>query len=115
MPYTPAAKNLMLNALAGQAVFVSLHTADPGTTGASEVVGGSYARKSITWNAAAAGSLDSSVVPVFDVPAGTTITHVGFSTAVTAGAFLGSALVTSETFASAGTYSLTDADLDLNL
>jgi hypothetical protein len=115
MPYTPAAKNLMLNALAGQAVFVSLHTAAPGTTGASEVVGGTYARKSITWAAAVNGSIDSSVVPVFDVPAGTTITHVGFATAVTAGSFLGSALVTSETFASAGTYSLTDADLDLNL
>jgi hypothetical protein len=51
---------------------------------------------------------------VFDVPAGTTVTHVGFASAVTAGSFLGSALVTSETFASAGTYSLTDADLDLN-
>ena len=109
-----AGKNVMLDALAGVAGFVSLHTADPGTTGASEVTGGSpaYARKAITWAAASAGNLDGSSV-TFDVPAGT-YTHLGYWSAVTAGTFYGgSALSTPETFAAQGQYVLDDADVNL--
>ena len=36
--------------------YLSLHTATPGTTGASEVTGGSYARQAITFGSASAGS-----------------------------------------------------------
>lgn len=110
------AKNVMLDALAGVAVFVSLHTADPGATGTNEVTGGSpaYARKSITWNAAAAGALDDSNAPVFDVPAGTTITHVGLWSASTAGTFYGSFDITDEVFGAQGTYTLSDADVTLS-
>lgn len=116
MPYTNAAKNPMLDALAALATHVSLHTASPGLTGANEVSGGTpaYSRESITWNAASAGSLDSSNAPVFDVPAGTTITHVGFWTAASGGTFLGYGTITSETFGAQGTYTLNDGDLDLN-
>jgi hypothetical protein len=105
----------MLNALAALAVKVSLHTADPGENGSNEVTGGSpaYARQSITWNAAANGSMDDSNVPVFDVPAGTTVSYVGFWNSA-GSVFYGSANVTDEVFASQGTYTLTDADLDLN-
>jgi hypothetical protein len=53
-------------------------------------------------------------VPVFDVPAGRTVLYIGLWSAVTAGTFYGSALVTSETFGAQGTYTLTDMDLDLN-
>lgn len=115
MPLTDTAKNLMLNQLAGVAIYVSLHTADPGTTGANEATGGSpaYARKSITWNAAAAGNLDSSNAPVFDVPAGT-YTHWGLWSASTAGTFYGGGpLSANETFGAQGTYTLTDADVNL--
>lgn len=113
---TNNAKNAMLDHLAGIAVFASLHTADPGTTGASEVSGGSpaYARKAITWNAAASGSLDNNANPVFDVPAATTVSFVGFWSAASGGTFYGSSDVTDETFAAQGTYTLTDADIDLN-
>ena len=123
MPYSTALKNAWLNQLRNVAgilplanVYASLHTADPGDTGTAEVTGGSpaYARKEVTWNAAAAGSLDSSNAPVFDVPAGTTVSFVGFWSAVTGGTWLGSADVTNEVFAGQGTYTLTDADLDLN-
>lgn len=74
------AKNPMLDHLASLAVFASLHTGDPSTTGANEVTGGSpaYARKAITWNAASGGALDNNANPVFDVPSGTTVTYVGF-------------------------------------
>ena len=121
MPYSTYLKHLWLNVLRGVVAdidtpHVSLHTASPGDTGANEVSGGSpaYARKAITFNAASGGSLDSSNAPVFDVPAGTTVTHVGFWDASTAGNFLGYADVTDEAFGAQGTYTLTDADLDLN-
>src|SRR5438093_4487812 len=69
----------------GTATHLGLHT----TLGASgtEVTGGSpaYARKAITWNAAATGSKDISAAVTFDVPAGTTIVAVQAWSAVTAG------------------------------
>ena len=116
MPYSILGKNAMLNALGALAVFASLHTADPGESGVNEVAGGNpaYARKAITWNAANAGSMDDSNVPVFDVPASTTVSYVGFWSLVTGGTFYGSADVTDEVFAAQGTHTLTDADLDLN-
>jgi len=118
MPYSTLGKNAMLDALGALAVFVSLHSADPGDNGANEhsTSGGSpvYARKAITWNPANAGSKDDSNVPVFDVPAGRTVLYVGFWSLVTGGVFYGAALVTQEDFGAQGTYTLTDADLDLN-
>lgn len=121
MPYSTYTKNAWLNTLrnvsfAVATTYGSLHTADPGDTGASEVTGGSpaYARKSVTWNAAASGAMDDSNVPVFDVPTATTVAYVGLWDAVSAGNFLGAANVTDEVFAAQGTYTLTDADLDVN-
>ncbi len=115
MPLNTTAKNYMLDQFATVAVFASLHTADPGSAGTSEVAGGSpaYARKAITWNAAASSNLDNNANPVFDVPAATTITHLGLWSAITAGTFYGSADITDETFALQGTYTLSDADVTL--
>jgi hypothetical protein len=42
---------------------VSLHTGDPGTTGANEAAGGSYTRMQTTW----AGGSDDGVVPGSEV------------------------------------------------
>lgn len=110
MTLSPAGKNAMLDGLAAVAALASLHTGAPGTTGANEVVGGLYARKTITWNAAAGGGLDDSNQPVFDVPAGTTVTHFGLLTA--GGVYLGGDVLSgSETFTGAGTYTLTDCDV----
>ena len=116
MGYSTAGKNLMLNALGASAVFVSLHNGAPGDNGANEISGGSpaYVRKAITWNAAAAGVLDSSNTPTLDVPGSTTVSAVGFWSAETAGTFYGSSTVTEEVFANQGTYTVSDADLDLN-
>lgn len=107
------AKHVMLDELATVAVFVSLHTADPGATGTNEVTGGSYTREAITWNPASSGALDNDANPVFDVPAGTTITHVGLWSAASGGTWYGSDDITSEVFGSAGTYTLTDFDITL--
>ena len=121
MPYSTAGKDLMLDALRGTnptvaIAYASLHTASPGDDGSNEVTGGSpaYARKTITIAAASGGEVGASNQPVFDVPGSTTITHVGFWSAVSGGTFLGYADVTDETFASQGTYTLTSATLDLN-
>jgi hypothetical protein len=73
-----------------------------------------YARKAISFAAASSGSMAASSAPVFDVPAGVTVTHVGFWSASTGGTFLGSADVTDEAFAAQGTYTLNTATLDLN-
>lgn len=113
MPYTTSAKNAMLNSLSiGTA---SLHSADPGQTGANEISGGSpaYARKTIAFNAASGGVMGQSATdPVFDVPAGATVAYVGYWSGST---FIGSDAVTSETFAGQGIYTLSDSQLDLNL
>lgn len=106
----------MLDELAGVAVWASLHTASPGTTGVNEVSGGSpaYGRKAITWNAAASANLDNNANPVFDVPAATTVTHFGVWSASTGGTFYGGdALSDPETFAGQGTYTLSDVDISL--
>lgn len=116
MGVSNSAKNIMLDAIAAVAVWMSLHTGDPGTTGASEVSGGSpaYARKAGTWNTAASGNLDNSNTPTFDIPAGTTVSHWGAFSASTAGTFyFGGALSASEAFTGQGTYQLTDADLTM--
>ena len=89
--YADAARDVMVDALAGVAGFLSLHTAFS-PTGGSEVSGGSpaYARKAITWGPSVNGEAPSiTTSQVFDVPAGTTILFAGFWSLATAGTFYG--------------------------
>lgn len=105
----------MLDALGALVTRVALHTGDPGgaNSATNEVAGGTYDRQSITWNAASAGSMDDSNAPVFDVGAGITVSWISFWN--TAGTVrYAKKDVTDEAFGAAGTYTLTDADLDLN-
>ncbi len=112
------AYNAMLDHLATLMTRVALHTGDPGAANAAdnEVSGGSpaYARQPIAWNAAAARNLDSNGTPVFDVPAAATVNWISFWN--TAGTVrYGKKSVTAEAFGAQGTYTLTDADFNLNL
>lgn len=117
MSYADDVKNAMLELTdeTGGTVaitHISLHTADPGTTGASEVVGGSYARVAVTWDPAAAGVKANNAALVFQVPVGTTVTHVGGWTASSGGTFRGGgALGASQAFGTAGTYTINAAAL----
>jgi hypothetical protein len=87
--------------------YISLHTASPGTTGANEVAGGTYARVATTWGAIAGGSTTGSQVTI-NVPAGVTITHWGIWDAASAGNYYdGGPLPSSQTYGTAGTYLLT--------
>lgn len=109
-----AGKNALLAGLTAQAGFVSLHTADPSTAGTSEVSGGTpaYARKAVAWASPSGGAVVSSAGVVFDVPGQTTITHLGYWTAATAGTFLGSRpLDASQQFATQGTYTIASGNL----
>lgn len=87
-------------------LYISLHTADPGETGASEVSGNSYARASVTNNAtnfpaASAGSKSNGTVINFATPTSTgwsVVSHFGIWDASTSGNFLiGGALNASKT------------------
>lgn len=107
MAFTNNAKNAAVDGIAAAATYISLHTADPGTTGTNEVSGGSYARVQTTWAAASGGSRTGSQA-VLNVPAGTTIAYWGIWSAASAGNFhYGGTLPASETYGSAGTYGLT--------
>jgi hypothetical protein len=71
-------RHAMLNGLTGAINRVSLHSADPGTTGANEISGGTYARQAVTWDTPSGGTVSNSGVITFDVPAGASVRFVGF-------------------------------------
>jgi hypothetical protein len=63
----PSGKNVALDALGAVITHVSAHTGWPGTSGANEASGGSYARQAVTWSAASGGSKSASNQPEFTV------------------------------------------------
>ena len=116
MALEDAARNAMLDELATLAIFVSAHDGFPATIGpGNELSGGApaYARKSITWNTATGGALDSSNQPVLDIASGDTVSALGLSSASTAGTLYGGADVTNEAFGAQGTYTVTDFDITI--
>lgn len=113
MGYKLDAKHVMLNALAGVAKYVSLHSGYPATSG-NELSGGGYARQQVTFNTPSNGAITISGQPTFSVPAGATVAAVGFWSAATGGTLYADAQVTTETYANPGTYKIESARLDLN-
>jgi len=107
-----AGKNLMLSGFTGTATYVSLHTDDPSTNGANEVTGGTYARQSAAWGSPSNGAVSNASNIVLNVPASTTIKFIGYWSASSGGTFYGSrALDTNQTFATAGTYTVSSGNL----
>lgn len=103
-------KNAALTHLGTLITHISIHSADPGTTGLNEI----GTRQAISWNAAAAGNLDSVGTQEFAITAGQTVHSVGLWSALTVGTFYGSkALPVAETFANAGTFTVNDLDINL--
>jgi hypothetical protein len=97
-------------------VYLSLHTGDPGLTGASEATGGSYARQACAFDAAASKATQNAAAESFTGMPAATITHVGLWDAVSAGNFLwGGALAASKTTNSGDTFTIADSDLDVSL
>ena len=110
MALSTSEKNALATKFATDALFASLHSADPGTSGTvAELSGGTpgYARKGLTWGSAASGVVSTTSAVTFDVPAAVTVAYVAFWTASTGGTFLGSQQVVAEAYTGQGTYSLT--------
>lgn len=104
--------NAQVGGLTAVAAFASLHTAEPNASGSNEVVASPYVRESIPWGSPNSGTAVTSDAIVFDVPADTTITHLGYWSSGDGGTFYGSrALDTSQTFATAGTYTIAAGNL----
>jgi hypothetical protein len=88
MAYTNAAKEAAALAITGLGTWISLHTADPGTTGTSEASGGGYTREQTTWTGGSSdGSVPGSQV-TFDAAAAT-YTWIGIWSASSGGTFVG--------------------------
>ena len=91
-------------------LFVKLHTADPGASGATAAAAGDTTRKQATMAAASAGSKASSasVGPWTNGGTSETLTHISLWSASTAGTFKGSAaLSSSQAWANTNTFTLT--------
>ena len=101
--------------------YVSLHTGAPSEAAGSdgtEIVGGSYARKQVSWvNATSgAGTLDNSKHAFFTNMPACTLTHVGIWDAASAGNQLWSgALTTSKVVNSGDSFELGTGDIDVTL
>jgi hypothetical protein len=83
----------------------SVYTTAPGGTAGTEPSGGSpaFARKALTWS----GANPNVATATFDIPASTTIAGAGLHSAITAGTYEDGVAVTSQAFASQGTYAVT--------
>lgn len=113
MARTGATKETAALAVTGLGGWISLHTADPGTTGANEATGGSpaYARKQTTWTGGSSDGVVTGSQVTIDVPAGT-YTHVGQWTASTGGTFIQGAAITSTTLGAQGQILVTPTDTE---
>jgi hypothetical protein len=91
---------------------ISLHTADPGATGANEATGGSYARQSAGYAAASGGACALSGTVSFTALASGTYTHMGLWDSTGTPKFLqGAAFASSATVSAGGTVNVTSATL----
>jgi len=83
--------------------YFAVNTADPGVTGAGEIVGGSYTRVAETL-AVAGGTASNTISLAVAIPAATTCSYVSHWSAITGGTYgVGAAMGSSVTFNTAGT------------
>lgn len=102
---TTVLKNTLASAYATATPYAALYTTVPGASAGTEVSGGTYARVAVTWSAPSNGVITSTVT--FNVPSGVTVAGFGLVSASTGGTYQDGGSVTSQAFASAGTYQLT--------
>jgi len=100
-------------------VFVSLFTTDPGEGGTgTEVSGGSYARKDVTFGAPNDGVCTNSAAVEFAQATGSwgTVSHIGLHDAITTGNLLFyTALTTSKTIESGDIFKIAAGSLSVTL
>lgn len=111
-----ATLNTALDAVGALGGWLSLHTADPGTTGAVELTGGSpaYARKQTAWGAAV-NAVKTGSAQTLDIPPNKTIGWFGVWTAASGGTWItggplrnsGNTANITEAYTEQGQYALT--------
>lgn len=112
---TSAGLDAHLDGFTAVALYASLHTADPGTSGTAELSAGSYTREVISWASASNGTAATDAQIVFDVPPAT-ISFLGYWSASSGGTFYGSrALDVPQTYATTGTYTIASGNLSESL
>ncbi len=121
---TNAAENLILDHFLGvtnyafdSTIFVGLYTVAPtDSTGGTEVTGGSYIRKAVTFSAASAGATSNTTdIDFTGMPAATTVA-IAVHTAVTAGTMLMyGTLTTNKTTDAGDTLRIATGDLDISI
>lgn len=98
--------------------YVSLHSDDPGYTGANEIAAGAhtYARKSLTGSASASrASANTNLLQWLDMPA-VTVAYVGIWDALVAGNFLWGGAMTVPKIPNAGDeFRIAIGDLDMTM
>lgn len=105
MALVSATLNSLATSFGALATHLSLHTADPGTTGANTATS---ARVPAAWGAASAGKVTATNKAFTGGAASGTVTHVGYWSALTGGTFCGSRALTGDnTFNAAGEYTVT--------
>lgn len=105
MPLTTGVRDQVATYKGTVLAYLSVHTADPGTTGTAEAAGGSYARQQNTWGAVSGGSIVGAAKTF--TPGAGTYTYGGYWSAATGGTFLGSFAITSKTLAATDTLTVT--------
>jgi hypothetical protein len=102
---TAAMRNILETAYGTAAAYGAVYTTAPGGSAGTEPSGGSpaYARIALSWT----GNAPRTASAVFNIPAGATLVGGGVHSAVTAGTYYDGGSVTSQPFASQGTYTLT--------
>jgi len=121
---TNAAENLILDHFLGvtnyafdSTIFVGLYTVAPtDSTSGTEVTGGSYIRKAVTFSAASAGATSNTTdIDFTGMPAATTVA-IAVHTAVTAGTMLMyGTLTTNKTTDAGDTLRIAAGDLDISI
>lgn len=107
---TTTVKNDLATKFGQDCVYGMLSTTAPSASAfGTEVSGGSpaYARIAASWGAASGGAVTSAAM-AFNVPASTTVVGLGFNSLSSgAGTYYAGCDITSQTFASQGTYTIT--------
>lgn len=103
MPATTTEKNALATKYGTDAAYATLFsTAPSGNTPGTEIA---VTRQAVSWGAPSSGVITATVT--FSVPSGNTVVGAGLYSAATSGTYIDGGTVTSQNFATAGTYQLT--------
>lgn len=99
----------------GANIYAKAHTGDPGESGTANAAT-ETTRKEVTWAAASGGTIASDAATAWtSYPASEDVTHLSFWNHLTAGTYLGSAVVTANALSSGDTLNFPTGDIDYTL